>query len=57
MNTLVQQKHKNNEVEVECSMLKNMVINISNFSHSIASNHIMSTIFVQEDPEEEDKVH
>lgn len=57
MNTLVQQKQKIDELEVECNMLRNMIINLSKDSHSAASNHRMPTNSLQADPKEEDTVH
>jgi hypothetical protein len=57
MNTLVQHKQQINVLEVECSMLRNMVSNISKGSHYVASNHKMWTNSVQVDFKEEDIAH
>jgi hypothetical protein len=53
----VQQKQKIDVLEAECNMLRNMVINLSKDSHFAASNHRMSTNFVQADLKEEDTIH
>jgi hypothetical protein len=57
MNTLVRQKQKIDVLEVECNMLRNMVINLTKDSHSVASNHKMSTNSIQVDLKEEHTVH
>jgi hypothetical protein len=54
---MFQHKHKIDVFEAKCSMLRNMVHNLSKGSHSISSNHIMSVDSVQEDLKEEDSVH
>jgi hypothetical protein len=57
MNTLVQQKQQIQVLDTECSMLRNMVRNLSKGSHSAAFNYRMSVNSAQEDLEEEDTLH
>jgi hypothetical protein len=57
MNTLVQQKQQIDVLEVECSMLRNMVYNLSKGSHSTTSNLKMSMNSVQKGLKEEDGIH
>jgi hypothetical protein len=57
MNTLVQHNNQINVLEVECSILTNMVSNLDKGSHFAASNHTVLVNSVQEDFEEEDIVH
>jgi len=57
MNTLVQQKKNIDVLEVECNMLRNMVINLSKDSNFITSNHMMSTNYIQANLKEEDTIH
>jgi len=57
MKTLVQHNKKINVLEVECSILINMVSNLGKGSHFVASNHIVLVNSTQEYFEEEDIVH
>jgi hypothetical protein len=57
MNTLVQEKQQIDTLEVECNMLRNMVLNLSKGSQSAASNHGMSTNSTQVEFKEEDTIH
>ena len=57
MNALIQQKKKVDEWEVECRMLKNLVINIIKDSQSTTLNKIMSINYEYDDLREEDIVY
>jgi hypothetical protein len=57
MDTLVQQKRQIQVLEVECSMLRNMVCNLSKGSHSAASNYRMSVNLTPDDLKEEETIH
>lgn len=57
LGTLVQQKQPIATLEAECSMLQNMVVNLSKGTQSGPSNQRMSINLAQEDFKEEDAIH
>jgi hypothetical protein len=57
MDTLLQQTKQIQALEVECSMLRNMVYNINKGSQSIASNFRMPMNYIPNEPKEEETFH
>jgi hypothetical protein len=50
-------KAKIDSLEAECNMLRNLVLNLSKGSQSIASNYRMSTNFIHPELKEDDTIH